>query len=98
MKWYKHLFIYLGCIAFTELVIASFFLLEQFSGHNIWYMFGWLQFEVPFAALVLPFLMIEALICADDERKAQEEWYKKVNKLLEKYEKESKNESNHDCN
>jgi len=92
MKWYKHLFIYLGCIAFTELVIVGFFLLEQFSGHNIWYMFAWLQLEVPFVALVLPFLMIEALISADNERKAQEQWYAKVNKILEKYGEENKDE------
>lgn len=55
-------------------------------------MFAWLQIEVPFVALVLPFLMIEALISADNERKAQEQWYAKVNKMLEKYEKENHND------
>ena len=92
MKWYKHLFIYLGCVALTELILVSFFLLEQFSGHPIWYMFGWLQLVVPFCALVLPFLMVEALLSADEERKRQEKWFEKVNKMLEKYEKEKDNE------
>lgn len=92
MKWYEHLFIYLGCIAFTELTLAGLCLLEQFSGHNVWYMFAWLQLVVPFVALVLPFLMIEALISADNEREALEEWYKKVNQMLKKYEKENEDE------
>lgn len=94
MKWYEHLFIYLGCVAFTELIIAGLCLLAQFSGHNVWYMFAWLQLVIPFAALVLPFLMVEAFISADNERKAQEEWCKRVNQMLKEYEKENKaNES-----
>jgi hypothetical protein len=88
MKWYKHLFIYLGCIAFTEVILACFFLIEQLNGNNIWDMFLWMQFAIPIVAFIIPFLWIEALISIDEQRRLEEQWHKRVNKMLEKYEKE----------
>jgi hypothetical protein len=92
MKWYKHLFIYLGCVVVTEVVIAGFFLLEQlYNEYNPWYMFAWIQIAIPFGALFL-FGFMEAWIDADNEMKARIEWLKKVNKLLEEHKKENEDE------
>lgn len=89
MKWYKHLFIYLGCIAFTELVLAGIYLLVQIcDGYNAWHIFAWQQIGVPIVAFVL-FLLMEALISFEAESEAQAQWYKRVNKMLEEHEKEN---------
>ena len=89
MKWYKHLFIYLGCIAFTELVLAAIYLIVQICDkYNAWHIFAWQQIGVPFFALLL-FSLIEAWISAEKETEAYKEWLKKVNKMLEEHEKET---------
>lgn len=92
MKWYKHLFIYLGCIAFTELLLAGIYLIFQIcDGFSPWHIFAWQQFAVPLAALFL-FLLIEAMISAEKEADIYKQWLKKVNKMLEEHEKQNKDE------
>jgi hypothetical protein len=51
-------------------------------------MFIWIQFAIPIVAFIIPFLWIEALISIDEQRRLEEQWHKRVNKMLEKYEKE----------
>jgi hypothetical protein len=88
MKWYKHLFIYLGCVAFTEIFLAGIYLIFQIcDGLNCWHIFAWQQFVVPLFALVL-FLFIEAWISAEKEAEARKEWCKKIDEMLEEHEKE----------
>lgn len=89
MKWYKRLFIYLGCVVVIEVFITVFFLLEQlYNGYNPWYIFAWMQIVVPFVALFL-FAFMEAWIDADNDMKAQAQWIKK---MLEEHEKENEDE------
>ena len=86
MKWYKHLFIYLGCIAFTELALAALYLIVQIcDGYNAWHIFAWQQIGVPFFALFL-LLLIEAIISAEKEAKARKEWCRKIDEMLKEHE------------
>lgn len=89
MKWYKHLFIYLGCIVATEVFIALLFLLGQlYTGRNVWYAFAWVQIVVPFFALC-PFLLIEDGIAAENDMKAR---IQRLKQILEEYKRENKDE------
>lgn len=86
----KKTLLYFLSVACVEAVLIAIFLIgvaENGFDWSIWKYFGWVQIAVPFVSLVF-FAFILVGKERDEAESRRNEWFKRVNKMLEDYEKE----------
>ena len=85
----KKTLLYFLCMAIVEAMLVALFLIGVAGNGfdwSIWKYFGWVQIAVPFISLV-SFAFILAAKDKDEEATRKSEWIKRVNQMLEEYEK-----------
>lgn len=86
----KKTLLYFLSIAYVEAVLVVLFFMGVIANDfdwSVWRYFAWVQIPVPILSLVV-FAFILAAEDKEEEATRKSEWIKRVNKMLEDYEKE----------
>lgn len=85
----KKVLLYLLSVACVEAVLVALFFIgvaENDFDWSVWRYFGWVQIAVPFVSLVF-FAFLLAVKDRDEAESRRNDWFKRVNQMLEDYEK-----------